>query len=50
MVVCVMEAYLDKLGLSFDCDVVQSGIERCSDGWLLGILDNEGLIDGCLLG
>ena len=37
-------------GDSLGCDVRQSETEGCADGWLLGILDNEGFIKGCLLG
>ena len=39
----------DKVGLSLGCDVGQSETEGCSDVWPLGILDNEGFIEGCLL-
>ena len=40
----------DKLGLLLGCDVGQSEIEGFPEGWPLGTLDNEGFIDGCLLG
>mmetsp|Transcript_14857 Transcript_14857/g.32266 ORF Transcript_14857/g.32266 Transcript_14857/m.32266 type:complete len:101 (+) Transcript_14857:506-808(+) len=40
----------EKLGLSLGCNVGQSEIEGCSEGWPLGILDNEGFMDGLVLG
>ena len=39
----------DKLGLSLGCDVGQFEMDRFSMSWLLGIVDNEGFMDGCML-
>ena len=40
----------DTDGDLISCNVDQSDTEGCSEGWPLGILDNKGFNEGCLLG
>ena len=40
----------DKLGDLLGCDVGQSEAEGFSEGWPLGMVDNDGFVDGRVLG